>query len=96
MKKTNSGRFTALKVAASAIALTLGAGLASSASAQERSGPEGVWNAPDIVVNNDINPNAGGPTGAWDNAENITGVGQMTIRGNPATTGMNLCTGMRR
>ena len=93
MKKTNSGRFAALKVAASALALTLGAGLAGSAFAQERSGPDGAWNSPDIVVNNNIDPNAGGPTGAWDNAENITGVGQMTIRGNPATTGMNLCTG---
>lgn len=93
MKKTNSGRFTALKVAASALALTMGAGLMGSAAAQERAAPDGVWNSPDIVVNNNINPAAGGPTGAWDNAENITGVGQMTIRGNPATTGMNLCSG---
>ena len=92
MKNSTTGRFAALKIAASALALTLGAGLGS-AIAQERAGPEGVWNSPDIIVNNNIDPNAGGPTGAWDNDVDVTGVGQMTIRGNPATTGMNLCTG---
>jgi uncharacterized protein YhjY with autotransporter beta-barrel domain len=81
----------AWKLAASMLALTLGAGLSSTASAQ--TAPEGMWSAPDIVGNDNLNPNAGPPTGTWDNIQNITGIGQMTIRGNPATTGMNLCTG---
>jgi len=81
----------AWKLAASMLALTMGAGLASTASAQ--TAPEGAWNSPDIVSNNNVNPNAGPPTGSLDNTQNLTGIGQMTVRGNPATTGLGLCTG---
>jgi subtilase-type serine protease len=44
-----------------------------------------------IIIRNDINPNALPPAGNLDSG--ITGVGQMTIRANPANTNMNLCTG---
>jgi subtilase-type serine protease len=91
MNISTTKRHSALKVAASALAISLGAGLGANAAAQER--PDGVWDEPNIVVNNNMTANGNPPTGAWDNTQNVTGVGQMTIRGNPATTGMNLCTG---
>lgn len=95
MKKTNSGRFTALKVAASALALTMGAGLMGSAAAQERSGasPEGSWNSPDVIIGGGLLDDAPPPGGAWDNVNNVTGVGQMTVRVSPTSTGMSLCSG---
>ena len=50
--------------------------------------------SPDIIVNNDLNPNTSGPGGALDTsgitvglATGVTGIGQMTVRPNPATTG---------
>lgn len=53
--------------------------------------PSGSEESPGIVIRNDLNPNAAPPAGVLDSG--INGVGQMTIRGNPATTGANLCTG---
>lgn len=89
MTKKTKARDGALKLFASATALL--AGLGSSAAAQEY--VEGVWNSPNIVVNDNMTANGNPPTGAWDNTTDITGIGQMTVRGNPATTGMNLCSG---
>lgn len=93
MKKTNSGRFTALKVAASALALTMGAGLLGSAAAQERGAPEGSWNSPDLVIGGGLLDDASPPAGAWDDVNNVTGIGQMTVRVSPTGTGMSLCSG---
>ncbi|MFN3944216.1 MAG: autotransporter domain-containing protein [Allosphingosinicella sp.] len=72
-----------------ATGILLTAGVASAATAADR--PTGSEESPGIVIRNDLNPNTLPPSGILDSG--ITGVGQMTIRGNPATTGMNLCTG---
>jgi hypothetical protein len=53
--------------------------------------PTGSEEYTEIVIRNDLNPNALPPAGVLDSG--INGVGQMTIRGNPATFGTNLCTG---
>ncbi len=90
-KSSAKAHSRAWKLAASMLALTLGAGLSSTAAAQ--GAPEGMWHAPDVVGNNNLNPNAPAPGGTLDSATNLTGIGQMTVRGNPATTGLGLCTG---
>jgi hypothetical protein len=59
--------------------------------AQEIERPTGVENTSGIVVRDDINLNGTAPTGALDNAVNITGVGQMIIDAGGGSVG--LCTG---
>lgn len=51
----------------------------------------GSIESPDIIVRNDINPNAPPPGGVLDSG--INGVGQMTVRVNPTSTSMSVCTG---
>lgn len=46
----------------------------------------------DIVPSTGQSPNLPAPAGLLDNAVNITGVGQLAIRANQATTGLGLCT----
>ncbi len=53
--------------------------------------PTSSEESPGIVIRNDLNPNALPPAGVLD--EGINGVGQMSVRPNPATTGLSLCTG---
>jgi subtilase-type serine protease len=64
---------------------------ATAAHAQDR--PTISEDSPGIVTRSDILPNAGPPTGSLDNTVNITGVGQMVVRANQATTGVGVCTG---
>ena len=47
--------------------------------------------SPGIVIRNDLDPNQPPPAGVLDS--DVNGVGQMLVRGNPATTGLGLCTG---
>lgn len=53
--------------------------------------PTGSEESPGIVIRNDLNPNTPPPGGVLDTE--INGVGQMTVRPNPATTALGLCTG---
>lgn len=72
--------------------VALGALLSAPAFAQDAPlRPTSVENAPGIVVRDDINLNVTAPTGALDNAVNITGVGQMIIDAGGGSVG--LCTG---
>lgn len=72
--------------------VALGALLSAPAFAQDAPPrPTSVENAPGIVVRDDINLNITAPTGALDNAVNITGVGQMIIDSGGGSVG--LCTG---
>lgn len=55
---------------------------------------------PSVIVNDVLNANQPAPAGALDQsgitvglATGVNGVGQMFIRGNPNTTGLNLCSG---
>jgi subtilase-type serine protease len=89
-KKTEKARTRAYKFAASMLALSAGAGLASEANAQS---VDGVWDESQIVVNNNMTANGNPPTGALDNTQNLTGIGQMSVRANPATTGRTVCSG---
>lgn len=71
--------------------VALAALLPVAAVAQDTPRPTSVENAPGIVVRDDINLNVTAPTGALDNAVNITGVGQMIIDSGGGSVG--LCTG---
>lgn len=72
--------------------VALGALLSAPAFAQDAPPPPTfVENTPGIVVRDDINLNVTAPTGALDNAVNITGVGQMIIDSGGGSVG--LCTG---
>ena len=66
-------------------------GLATAAQAQ--SGPTMVEDAPSIVIRDDLTLNDPPPVGILDNVVDVTGVGQMTVRANQATTSLGLCTG---
>ena len=79
-----------------ATSLTLALIAATAASAQTDSKetverPTGSQESPGIVIRNDLDPNAFPPAGVLDSG--INGVGQMSVRSNPATTGLGLCTG---
>ncbi|MFN3619535.1 MAG: autotransporter domain-containing protein [Sphingorhabdus sp.] len=53
--------------------------------------PSSSEESPGIVIRDDLNPNLLPPAGILD--VGVNGVGQMLVRGNPATTGLGLCTG---
>lgn len=65
--------------------------LAAPAFAQSADRPTVAINETKIVIRADLDPNALPPAGILDSG--INGIGQMTVRGNPASTSMNLCTG---
>ena len=67
------------------------AGLSTAAHAQ--TGPTMVEDAPAIVIRDDLTLNDPPPVGILDNIVDVTGVGQMTVRANQATTSLGLCTG---
>ena len=52
-----------------------------------------VEDAPSIVIRDDLTLNDPPPVGILDNVVDVTGVGQMTVRANQATTSLGLCTG---
>ncbi|WP_339689892.1 autotransporter domain-containing protein [uncultured Parasphingorhabdus sp.] len=52
-----------------------------------------VEDAPAIVIRDDLTLNDPPPVGILDNIVDVTGVGQMTVRANQATTSLGLCTG---
>lgn len=95
MRTIRFPRRSALLCAVSAVAFS-----AAPALAEDVQRPDGYELSPGIIVNNNMNPNAGGPDGALDldgvtvgAATGVTGVGQMTVRGNPASTGLSVCSG---
>lgn len=76
--------------------------LAATSPATGQAAPAGLiaTSSPQIIVTDSLNPNAPPPSGALDTsggalglATGVNGIGQMTIRPNPATTGRILCTG---
>ena len=67
------------------------AGLSAAAHAQTT--PVMVEDAPAIVIRDDLTLNDPPPVGIFDNVVDVTGVGQMTVRPNQATTSLGLCTG---
>lgn len=71
-----------------AAASVVGLAVAAPAAAQAVTGSV---ESPGIIVRNDLNPTALPPSGVLDSG--INGVGQMTVRSNPTTTGMTVCTG---
>jgi subtilase-type serine protease len=91
-KSSTTFRQTLLGATSLALVLTV-ATAASAASTEDEDAerPTGSEESPGIVIRNDLNPNAPPPSGVLDSG--INGVGQMTVRGDPNTTGMNLCTG---
>ena len=92
MTKPVKGRVDALKVAASAIALTIGVGFGSGASAQ--SAPDGTWDQPHIVVNNGINPQTSTSIGgALDDTLSLNGIGQVNVAASPTVNSRFICTG---
>jgi subtilase-type serine protease len=78
-----------LRLSASGFACIVGF----SAAANAQTGPTGVEDSPGIVVRDDISLTAPPPTGAFDNLQNITGVGQIVVRPDQASFGLGLCTG---
>ena len=64
-----------------------------SAGAQAQTAPTMVEDAPAIVIRDDLTLNDPAPVGVFDNAVDVTGVGQMTVRGNQNSTSLGLCTG---
>ena len=64
-----------------------------SSAAYAETGAEFSEETPGIVVRDDIRLDTPPPTGALDNLVNLTGVGQVVIRPNQATTGLGVCTG---
>jgi uncharacterized protein with beta-barrel porin domain len=64
---------------------------ASAAVAQER--PTGSEESPGIVTGVEVPRNTPAPQGALDTTPNVSGVGQMIVRANQATTGIGVCTG---
>lgn len=46
---------------------------------------------PGVITRDDVPPNVPAPAGSLDSG--VNGVGQMAVRGNPATFGLGLCTG---
>ncbi len=79
-----------------ATSLTLVLAIAPAASARAAEGesverPTHAEEHPGIVIRNDLDPNALPPAGVLDSG--INGVGQMTVRNNPTTTSMGVCTG---
>lgn len=60
-------------------------------SAQSR--PVMVENAPNIVIRDDLTLDDPPPVGVFDNTVDVTGVGQMTVRGDQSSTSLGLCTG---
>jgi hypothetical protein len=104
MKTSSKARFDALKVAASALAISVGAGMGGSAFAQavDYGGAPEATN--DIVANHTVPPGPGNPaTGAnfanspnvLDPAGSVNGIGQMIsfIQTGPTSAGLSLCTG---
>lgn len=73
----------------SAIACTIGL----SAAAHAENAAAAAEQSPTIVVRDGVNLNTPPPAGAFDNVVGKTGVGQVVIRPNQATTGVGLCTG---
>ncbi len=64
-----------------------------SAGAQAQTGPTFVEDSPAIVIRDDLTLNDPPPVGVFDNIVDVTGVGQMTVRPDQATTSLGLCTG---
>lgn len=64
-----------------------------SATAQAQTGPTMVEDAPAIVIRDDLTLDDPPPVGVFDNLVDVTGVGQMTVRPDQATTSLGLCTG---
>ena len=64
-----------------------------SAAAQAQTGPSFAEEQPHIVIRDDLTLNDPPPVGVFDNAVNVTGVGQMTVRPNQNTFSLGLCTG---
>ncbi len=60
-------------------------------SAQSR--PVMVEDAPKIVIRDDLTLDDPPPVGVFDNTVDVTGVGQMTVRGDQDSFGLGLCTG---
>ena len=90
MQRTSRAAVSRQLISCASISLAVLA-FATAAHAQER--PTASEESPGIVTRSDILPNAGPPTGSLDNTVNITGVGQMVVRANQATTGVGVCTG---
>ncbi len=67
---------------------------------QDSAQPGFVEETPDVIIRDGFNPAAPAPGGSLDQtgvtigqATGVNGVGQMLVRGNPATTGLSLCSG---
>ncbi|MEP3224392.1 MAG: autotransporter domain-containing protein [Parasphingorhabdus sp.] len=55
--------------------------------------PVAVENEAHIVIRDDLTLDDPPPTGVFDNSVDVTGVGQMTVRGDQNSFGLGLCTG---
>lgn len=90
MRKSNKERWRALQVAVSATALSLAAGFADRAAAQEAY-PTGSEHSPTVVPHDGLDPFAPPPTGVLDSG--VIGVGQMITDVPPPGGSVGLCTG---
>ncbi len=98
MKIRKSNRFLLLNVSS----LACLAGMVAPAQAQAtftiadesaQSRPVMVEDAPKIVIRDDLTLDDPPPVGVFDNTVDVTGVGQMTVRGDQSSTSLGLCTG---